>query len=61
MLFPMQPSVKITKYQAVGQRDFIYRETDENGIEILSIMFEMKNEADETKTKHKTKILQRIR
>ena len=33
--------------------DFIYRETDENGIEILSIMFEMKNEADETKTKHK--------
>lgn len=35
--------------------DFIYRETDENGIEILSIMFEMKNEADETKTKHKNK------
>lgn len=33
--------------------DFIYRETDENGIEILSIMFEMKNEADTTKTKHK--------
>lgn len=35
--------------------DFIYRETDENGIEILSIMFEMKNEADETKTKHKNR------
>ena len=30
-------------------------ETDENGIEILSIMFEMKNEAAETKTKHKNK------
>lgn len=33
--------------------DFIFREKDENGIEILSIMFEMKNEADTTKTKHK--------
>ena len=33
--------------------DFIFRETDENGIEFLSIMFEMKNEADETATKHK--------
>ena len=33
--------------------DFIYRETDDENIEILSIMFEMKNEADETSTKHK--------
>lgn len=33
--------------------DFIFREADENGVEILSIMFEMKNEADTTKTKHK--------
>ncbi len=33
--------------------DFIYRETDDDGTEILSIMFEMKNEADETSTKHK--------
>ena len=33
--------------------DFIFRETDENGIEFLSIIFEMKNEADETATKHK--------
>lgn len=33
--------------------DFIYRETDsESGAEILSIMFEMKNEADTTATKH---------
>ena len=31
--------------------DFIYRETDENGTEIISIMFEMKNENDETATK----------
>jgi hypothetical protein len=33
--------------------DFIYRENDENGVEIISIMFEMKNEMDETATKHK--------
>lgn len=31
--------------------DFIYRETDEAGNEIISIMFEMKNEGDETSTK----------
>lgn len=31
--------------------DFIYRESDEAGNEIISIMFEMKNEADETATK----------
>ena len=33
--------------------DFIFRETEEDGQELLSIMFEMKNEADETATKHK--------
>lgn len=33
--------------------DYIYRETDENGVEFISIMFEMKNEMDETATKHK--------
>jgi hypothetical protein len=33
--------------------DFIYRENDQNGNEILSIMFEMKNEGDETATKKK--------
>lgn len=31
--------------------DFIYKETDEMGNEIISIMFEMKNEGDETATK----------
>ena len=31
--------------------DYIYRETDERGTEIISIMFEMKNENDETATK----------
>lgn len=33
--------------------DYIYRELDENDIEIISIMFEMKNENDKTATKHK--------
>ncbi len=33
--------------------DYIYKETDENGNEIISIMFEMKNEGDETATKKK--------
>ncbi len=33
--------------------DFIYRESGEDGTEFISIMFEMKNEADTTATKHK--------
>lgn len=33
--------------------DFIFRDFDDEGIEITSIMFEMKNEADETSSKHK--------
>ncbi len=33
--------------------DYIYRESDAAGNEIISIMFEMKNEADETATKKK--------
>jgi hypothetical protein len=33
--------------------DYIYREFDDNGTEIISIMFEMKNEGDETATKKK--------
>lgn len=33
--------------------DFVYREATEDGVELLSIMFEMKNEADATEKKHK--------
>ena len=33
--------------------DYIFREYDENGVEIISIMFEMKNEMETTATKHK--------
>ncbi len=33
--------------------DYIYRESDSDGVEFISIMFEMKNEMDETATKKK--------
>ena len=33
--------------------DFIFREASDDGIEFISIMFEMKNEMDTTATKHK--------
>lgn len=33
--------------------DFIFRDYDENGMEYISIMFEMKNEEDESATKHR--------
>ena len=33
--------------------DFIYRESSPDGVEFISIMFEMKNEMDETVAKHK--------
>lgn len=33
--------------------DFIFRDYDDEGLEIVSIMFEMKNEAEKTQTKHK--------
>jgi len=38
---------------AGSKGDYIYRETDEAGNEIISVMFEMKNEGDETTTKKK--------
>lgn len=39
---------------ATGSKgDYIYRETDDAGNEIISVMFEMKNEGDETATKKK--------
>ena len=40
--------------KATGSKgDFIFRDFDENGLEYISIMFEMKNEADQTATKHR--------
>lgn len=52
--FPRAYFGKDNAVSASGSKgDFIFREADENGVEFLSIMFEMKNEADTTKTKHK--------
>lgn len=39
--------------QTGSKGDFIYREFDESGVEVVSIMFEMKNEMETTATKHK--------
>lgn len=45
---------KDNKVSDTGSKgDYIFREADENGIEIVSIMFDMKNENDATATKHK--------
>lgn len=47
-------SLKKTNDTRTGSKgDFIYREETEDGIEIISIMFEMKNEMETTATKHK--------
>ncbi len=39
--------------QGGSKGDYIFRESNEQGTEFISIMFEMKNESDETKTKKK--------
>jgi len=51
--FPKAYFEKDNDAKSGSKGDFIYRETDENGTEIISIMFEMKNEGDETATKKK--------
>ena len=51
--FPRADFGKDNDAKTGSKGDYIYREYDENGIEILSIMFEMKNENDETATKKK--------
>ena len=54
--FPNASFEKDNKISKSGSKgDYIYRENDDDGNEILSIMFEMKNEADTTATKHKNK------
>ena len=51
------PNAYFEKDNKVSERgskgDFIFRDFDENGLEFISIMFEMKNEADGTEKKHK--------
>ena len=52
--FPRAKFGKDNEISVSGSKgDFIFRDFDESGLEFISIMFEMKNEADTTKTKHK--------
>ena len=56
MMRPMMPNAYFEKdNDASGgsKGDFIFRDFAPDGTEYVSIMFEMKNEADETATKHK--------
>lgn len=53
---PMMPNAYFDKdNDASGgsKGDFIFRDSDDDGTEYISIMFEMKNEMDTTATKHK--------
>ena len=57
-LRPLFPNAYFEKDNVVSKEtgskgDFIYKDYDEEGTEFLSVMFEMKNEADETATKHR--------
>lgn len=52
--FPRARFGKDNEVSVSGSKgDFIFRDFDDTGLEFISIMFEMKNEADTTKTKHK--------
>ena len=51
--FPNAYFEKDNDARSGSKGDFIFREADEDGTEFISIMFEMKNEMDETATKHK--------
>ncbi|MCR5732251.1 MAG: DUF2130 domain-containing protein [Sphaerochaetaceae bacterium] len=51
--FPRAYFEKDNDARSGSKGDFIYRDYTEDGVEFLSIMFEMKNEMDTTATKHK--------
>lgn len=51
--FPNAYFEKDNDARSGSKGDFIFRESSEDGIEFISIMFEMKNEMDTTATKHK--------
>ncbi|MDK4574610.1 DUF2130 domain-containing protein [Kingella kingae] len=53
MAFPQAQFGKDNDASSGSKGDYIFRETDGQGSEIVSIMFEMKNENDETATKKK--------
>lgn len=52
-MFPKAQFGKDNDARMGSKGDYIYREYDDQGVEILSIMFEMKNEGDETASKKK--------
>ena len=52
-MFPNAYFEKDNDARTGSKGDFIFRDFDEEGTEIISIMFEMKNENDTTSTKHK--------
>ena len=51
--FPNAYFEKDTDSSTGSQGDYIFRDSDQNGTEIVSIMFEMKNESNTTATKKK--------
>jgi len=51
--FPRAYFEKDNDASSGSKGDYIYRDTDDEGTEIVSIMFEMKNESDSTSTKKK--------
>ena len=51
--FPRAYFEKDNDVRGGSKGDFIFRDADDSGTEIVSIMFEMKNENDRTATKHK--------
>lgn len=51
--FPRAYFEKDNDARSGSKGDYIFRDTDESGTEIVSIMFEMKNESDRTATKGK--------
>lgn len=53
--FPKAQFGKDNDVQTGSKGDYIYREYDDSGVEILSIMFEMKNQSDTTSTKRQNK------
>ena len=52
-LFPNAYFEKDNEVVEGTKGDFVFRDSSEDGVEYISIMFEMKNENDETATKHK--------
>jgi hypothetical protein len=53
MAFPKAYFEKDNDARTGSKGDYVFRDSDEAGTEIISIMFEMKNESDRTATKNK--------